>query len=61
MPITENQSADTVLSIRNLNIALPKGADRALAVEDVSYDVKRGEIMCVVGESGSGNRWPLTP
>ncbi|MEL7613690.1 ABC transporter ATP-binding protein [Vreelandella titanicae] len=54
MPITENQSADTVLSIRDLNIALPKGADRALAVEDVSYEVKRGEIMCVVGESGSG-------
>lgn len=54
MPSTENQSADTVLSIRDLNIALPKGADRALAVEDVSYEVKRGEIMCVVGESGSG-------
>ncbi|BBI59660.1 hypothetical protein HSBAA_09660 [Vreelandella sulfidaeris] len=54
MPITENPSADTVLSIRDLNIALPKGADRALAVEDVSYEVKRGEIMCVVGESGSG-------
>ncbi|SDN44012.1 ABC transporter ATP-binding protein [Vreelandella arcis] len=54
MSATENQSAETVLSIRDLSIALPKGADRALAVEDVSYDVKRGEIMCVVGESGSG-------
>jgi len=54
MPSTENQPADTVLSIRDLNIALPKGADRALALEDVSYEVKRGEIMCVVGESGSG-------
>jgi len=43
-----------LLSLRNLTIALPKGADRAYAVEDVSYDVKRGEILCVVGESGSG-------
>ncbi|SEL44189.1 ABC transporter ATP-binding protein [Halomonas daqiaonensis] len=46
--------SDTLLSLRHLSIALPKGADRALAVEDVSYDVARGEIMCVVGESGSG-------
>jgi peptide/nickel transport system ATP-binding protein len=54
MSATENQSAETVLSIRDLSVALPKGADRALAVEDVSYEVNRGEIMCVVGESGSG-------
>ncbi|MCE9684083.1 ABC transporter ATP-binding protein [Halomonas alkalisoli] len=46
--------SEPVLSIRGLTIALPKGADRAYAVEDVSYDVERGEIMCVVGESGSG-------
>ncbi|WP_280553627.1 ABC transporter ATP-binding protein [Halomonas sp. 25-S5] len=46
--------SDTLLSIRHLTIALPHGADRDFAVEDVSYDVARGEIMCVVGESGSG-------
>ncbi|HSP57600.1 MAG TPA: ABC transporter ATP-binding protein [Halomonas sp.] len=46
--------SDTLLSIRQLTIALPKGADRRFAVEDVSYEVERGEIMCVVGESGSG-------
>lgn len=45
---------DTLLSIRQLSLALPKGADRHYAVEHVSYDVARGEIMCVVGESGSG-------
>lgn len=50
----QHPSVETVLSIRDLSVALPKGADRALAVENVSYDVNRGEIMCVVGESGSG-------
>ncbi|SDJ82382.1 ABC transporter ATP-binding protein [Billgrantia gudaonensis] len=45
---------ETVLSIRDLTLALPKGADRAFAVEHVSYDVSEGEILCVVGESGSG-------
>jgi len=44
----------TVLSIQGLSVALPEGADRRLAVEDVSLELKRGETLCVVGESGSG-------
>jgi peptide/nickel transport system ATP-binding protein len=43
-----------VLDIRGLSVSLPKGADRALAVEDVSFSVDAGELVCVVGESGSG-------
>ncbi|MEM7693336.1 MAG: ABC transporter ATP-binding protein [Pseudomonadota bacterium] len=42
------------LSVNDLTIALPKGADRPLAVEGVSFDIAAGEILCVVGESGSG-------
>ena len=42
------------LSIKSLTIRLPAAADRANAIEDVSFDVKRGEIVCIVGESGSG-------
>ncbi|MBX9596041.1 MAG: ABC transporter ATP-binding protein, partial [Roseomonas sp.] len=43
-----------LLSIENLSIALPRGADRALAASDVSFSIDRGEVFCVVGESGSG-------
>jgi peptide/nickel transport system ATP-binding protein len=43
-----------VLAIRSLTVKLPKGGDRAHAVEDVSLDVRPREIVCVVGESGSG-------
>jgi len=43
-----------VLDIRGLTVALPKGADRACAVEGVDLTVDRGEIVCLVGESGSG-------
>src|SRR5262245_16321406 len=43
-----------ILAIHELTVALPKGADRANAVEQVSLEVQPGEIVCVVGESGSG-------
>jgi peptide/nickel transport system ATP-binding protein len=43
-----------VLEVRDLTIGLPPGADRAEAVSRASFDVARGEILCLVGESGSG-------
>ena len=43
-----------VVRIRNLRIALPKGAERPYAVDGVSLDLVPGRIVCVVGESGSG-------
>ena len=48
------QSATDVLSIRDLSVRLPRGADRAKAVDGVSLDLRAGEVHCVVGESGSG-------
>ena len=44
----------TVLDIRNLVVDLPRSADRARAVDGVSFTVERGEIVCLVGESGAG-------
>ncbi|PWE35017.1 microcin ABC transporter ATP-binding protein [Pelagicola sp. LXJ1103] len=44
----------SLLSIRDLAIALPEGADRAYAARDISFDLTKGEILCIVGESGSG-------
>ena len=43
-----------LVSIRDLTVALPPGADRARAVENVSLDIHANEIVCIVGESGSG-------
>lgn len=43
-----------LLTINNLTIRLPKGADRANAVEDISLSLNQNEILCIVGESGSG-------
>jgi peptide/nickel transport system ATP-binding protein len=43
-----------VLEIEGLSLALPAGADRPLAVSNLSLSVGAGETLCVVGESGSG-------
>jgi peptide/nickel transport system ATP-binding protein len=43
-----------ILTIEGLTVALPKGADRPLAVDDASLELRQGEILCIVGESGSG-------
>ena len=47
-------TAPAAVSINNLKIALPKGAERPFAVDGVSFDLRPGKIVCVVGESGSG-------
>ena len=43
-----------LLNIHDLTISLPKGAQRATAVELVTFNLYPNEILCVVGESGSG-------
>ncbi|ATA23289.1 microcin ABC transporter ATP-binding protein [Brenneria goodwinii] len=43
-----------VLLVKNLSIALPAGADRPDAVQDISFDVYAGQTLCLLGESGSG-------
>ena len=52
--VQADDEAGPILAVEGLSIALPKGADRAFAVEDASLELRRGEILCVVGESGSG-------
>jgi peptide/nickel transport system ATP-binding protein len=45
---------DIVLDISDLTIALPAGADRPYAVQDVSLQLRAGQVTCLIGESGSG-------
>ncbi|MCW2309626.1 ABC transporter ATP-binding protein [Rhodobium gokarnense] len=47
-------TAPPTVSVRNLALRLPGGADRAYALNDLSFDLPAGEILCIVGESGSG-------
>ena len=47
-------AAEVALAVRGLTISLPPGMERAHAVEDISFDLLRGRILCIIGESGSG-------
>ncbi len=43
-----------ILTLDQVSVRLPKGADRSHALQSVSLTVTAGEILCVIGESGSG-------
>jgi microcin C transport system ATP-binding protein len=47
-------TAETLLSISDLSIAFGHGDREVLAVDRVSFDIKKGETVALVGESGSG-------
>jgi peptide/nickel transport system ATP-binding protein len=43
-----------ILSVHDLSVALPGKHDRPYAVRNISFDLMPGEILCIIGESGSG-------
>ena len=49
-----NHDKDPLLSVRNLKVYFHGRDDTARAVDGVSYDVGKGETVCLVGESGCG-------
>lgn len=44
----------TVLDVRNLEVVFATRNGEVRAVDDVSYDVRQGETLAIVGESGCG-------
>ena len=45
---------DPLLSVENLRTSFDTDRGEVRAVDGVSFDVGRGETVCLVGESGSG-------
>jgi peptide/nickel transport system ATP-binding protein len=47
-------SGSDVLSVRNLTIEYKARRGKVQAVRNVSFDLQRGEVLALIGESGSG-------
>lgn len=45
---------EPLLAVSNLTVSLPPNMERQYAVHDISFDLFPGEILCIIGESGSG-------
>ncbi|MFU0506934.1 ABC transporter ATP-binding protein [Pseudaminobacter sp. NGMCC 1.201702] len=48
------QNDRSVLKVRNLRTGFATPAGTVIAVDDVSFDLKRNEVLAIIGESGSG-------
>lgn len=53
VPFTQ-ESTDVILDVRNLKVDYVSGGGRTPAVSDVSFTLRRGEVLGIAGESGSG-------
>ncbi|MBC8455585.1 MAG: ATP-binding cassette domain-containing protein, partial [Flavobacteriales bacterium] len=45
---------DSLIQIKNLKTHFYTEAGTVKAVQDVSFDILKGEVLGIVGESGSG-------
>ncbi len=43
-----------LMSVNNLHVEIPVGAGKLKPVRGISFDLKKGKTLCIVGESGCG-------
>ena len=46
---------EKILEVKNLSVSFDSPKGEVQAVRDVSFSLKKGEVLAIVGESGCGN------
>ncbi|WP_329101485.1 dipeptide/oligopeptide/nickel ABC transporter permease/ATP-binding protein [Micromonospora sp. NBC_01699] len=54
LPAAMSAEDNNLLRVRDLSVTYPYEGGRRRVVADISYDVQRGQILAIVGETGSG-------
>ncbi len=54
------KAEEPLLSVEHLSVEFISGKEKLRAVEDVSFFLKKGEVLGIVGESGSGKSVAVT-
>jgi ABC-type transport system involved in cytochrome bd biosynthesis fused ATPase/permease subunit len=49
-----SQNDDISIDDCKVQIPIPKGANFDIAVKNINFEVKLGELVCIIGEVGSG-------
>jgi len=50
----EDPNRETLIQVKNLQVTFGSGRKKFVAVDDVNFEIYRGETFSLVGESGSG-------
>ncbi|MEM3191801.1 MAG: ABC transporter ATP-binding protein [Candidatus Parvarchaeota archaeon] len=53
-PITENQESGSLVDVKNLSVEYYSFGVYKRAISDISFNLNRGEVLGILGESGSG-------
>jgi ABC-type glutathione transport system ATPase component len=48
------ESSETVLGVTSLSVSFNRGSKKTLALDNVTFSLKEGEILGIIGESGAG-------
>jgi peptide/nickel transport system permease protein len=52
--VKESLGRSPLLAVNNLSVSTTSGGESVILVQDVSFELRKGEVLGIVGESGSG-------